>query len=103
MTTTVIGVNDAKAVKRYSANLMVDSARESYFNSHFAGKGENTQAPVQVLLDLSKDAGDTISYDLSLALNNKPTYGDQRIAGRMAPLKFATDTIKIDQIRCGVS
>lgn len=103
MSSTIIGVGDAKAVKRYSANLFVDSAREGYFSSHFTGKGENSMAPIQVLLDLAKDAGDTISYDLSLALNNKPTYGDDRIAGRMAALKFATDTISIDQIRCGVS
>lgn len=103
MSSTIVGVNDAKAVKRYSANLFVDAARESYFNSHFAGKGDNAMAPVQVLLDLAKDAGDTISYDLSLALNNKPTYGDERIANKMAALKFATDTVSIDQIRCGVS
>jgi N4-gp56 family major capsid protein len=82
---------------------MVDQARDGYFDSHFSGKGENTQAPIKVLLDLSKDAGDTISYDLSLALNNKPVYGDEKIAGRMAQLKFATDTISIDQVRCGVS
>lgn len=103
MSQTIIGVNDPKAVKRYSANLFVDSSREGYFDSHFAGKGENTQAPVQVLLDLSKDAGDTITYDLSLSLQNKPTYGDERLAGKMAQLKFATDQVSIDQIRCGVS
>lgn len=103
MSTTVIGINDPKAVKRFSANLFVDSSREGYFDAHFSGKGENTQAPVQVLLDLAKDAGDTISYDLSLALNNKPVYGDEKLAGKMAALKFATDSVKIDQIRCGVS
>ena len=100
---TVIGVNDAKAVKRYSANLFVDSAREGYFDSKFAGKGENAMAPIQVLLDLSKDAGDTISYDLSMQLTNKPVYGDDRLKGKEGALKFATDTIKIDQVRFGVS
>lgn len=103
MTSTVVGINDPKAVKRFSANLFVDSSRESYFNAHFSGKGENTQAPVQVLLDLTKDAGDTISYQLSLALNNKPVYGDERLAGKMGSLKLAVDEVKIDQIRCGVS
>ena len=103
MTTTVIGVNDPKAVKRFSAGLFVDAAREGYFDSRFAAKGEEVSAPIQIMLDLAKDAGDTISYDLSLALANKPTYGDTRIAGKMGALKFATDTVKIDQIRCGVS
>lgn len=100
---TVIGVNDPKAVKRFSANLFVDASREGYFDSHFAGKGENAQAPIQVLLDLSKDAGDTISYDLSMQLSQKPTYGDDRIKGKEAALKFATDTVSIDQIRFSVS
>jgi N4-gp56 family major capsid protein len=103
MSTTVIGVNDAKAVKRFSATLFADAAQESYFGARFAGKGENAMAPIQVLLDLAKDAGDTISYDLSRQLNNKPTYGDEKLAGKMASLKFATDTVHIDQIRCGVS
>lgn len=103
MSTTVIGVNDPKAVKRFSATLFADSARESYFGSRFAGKGENSMAPIQVLLDLAKDSGDTISYDLSLQLKNKPVYGDERLAGKMAQLKFATDTVHIEQIRCGVS
>lgn len=103
MSQTIVGVNDPKAVKRFSANLFVDTAREGYFNSRFAAKGEDAKAPIQIMLDLSKDAGDTISYDLSLALNNKPTYGDTRLAGRMGQLKFATDQVKIDQIRCGVS
>ncbi len=100
---TVVGINDAKAVKRFSANLFVDSSREGYFDGKFAGKGENAQAPIQQLLDLSKDAGDTISYDLSMALNVKPVYGDDRLKGKEGALKFATDTIKIDQIRFGVS
>jgi N4-gp56 family major capsid protein len=103
MSTSIIGVNDAKAVKRYSATLFADSAREGYFGSRFAGKGENTMAPIQVLLDLAKDAGDTISYDLSMQLSNQPTFGDERLAGKMAALKWATDTVHIDQIRCGVS
>lgn len=103
MSSTIIGVNDPKAVKRFSATLFADSARESYFGSRFAGKGENVMAPIQVMLDLAKDAGDTISYDLSLQLKNKPVYGDERLAGKMAQLKFATDQVHIDQIRCGVS
>lgn len=103
MSQTIVGVNDPKAVKRFSASLFVDSNREGYFNSRFASKGENANVPVQIMLDLSKDAGDTISYDLSLQLNNRPVYGDERIAGKMAALKFATDSVSIDQIRCGVS
>lgn len=100
---TVIGVNDPKAVKRFSADLFVETSREGYFSSKFAGKGANPQAPIQVLLDLAKDHGDTISYDLSVQLNNAPVFGDDKLKGKEAALQFATDEVKITQVRCGVS
>jgi hypothetical protein len=49
MSKTVIGLNDAKAVKRYSGNLAVDTARKSYFSKKFMGVGEDSSMPVQML------------------------------------------------------
>lgn len=40
MAKTIIGVGDAKAVKRFSAFLAVDVGRQSYFNRKFMGVGE---------------------------------------------------------------
>lgn len=34
MAQTIIGLNDAKAVKRYSGNLAVDVGRKGYFSEN---------------------------------------------------------------------
>lgn len=100
---TIVGVNDPKARKLWSASLFVDMARESYWQSRFIGKGKDAQTPVQLLTELEKDAGDTIHYDLSVQLRNKPIYGDNIQHGTEENLQFYTDTVQIDQVRCGVN
>ncbi|MCK7581002.1 MAG: hypothetical protein MZV65_38890 [Chromatiales bacterium] len=47
MAKTVVGVNDPKAVKKYSAFLAVDVGRKSYFNKKFMGVGEEAQTPLR--------------------------------------------------------
>lgn len=103
MAQTIVGVNDAKAVKRYSAQLMVDKSREGYFSTRFEGKGATAMTPLQVLTELQSEAGDTINYDLVMQLRNKPIYGDNRLKGNEEALRFYSDSVKIDQVRCGVS
>ena len=39
MARTVIGVGDAKAVKRWSGLLALDVSQKSYFNQRFMGRG----------------------------------------------------------------
>lgn len=103
MAQTIFGLNDAKAVKRWSAALMVDQAREGYFSNRFMGKGENAQTPIQILTNLERDSGDTIKYDLSAQLRNEPVYGDTRQEGTEEDLRFFSDEVKIDQVRGGVN
>lgn len=103
MASTVIGVNDPKAVTRWSASLFVDIARESFYDNTMVGQGENAMAPIVALTDLETKAGDTISYDLNLQLKGKPVHGDVRITGTEEGLRFATDTVKIDLIGKSVS
>lgn len=98
---TTVPVGDPKAVKRWSANLFIDTAKKSYFERKFVGKSDN--AIVQRLTDLESMAGDTITFDLSLQLRKKPIYGDDNAQGKEEELKFATDEIKIDQMRAPVS
>lgn len=98
---TIVGVGDPKAVKRWSANLFLDVRSKSYFEKKFIGTSD--QSVVQRLTDLEADAGDTISFDLSLQLRKRPIYGDDRAQGKSEELKFATDEIKIDQMRAPVS
>lgn len=103
MARTLIGVNDAKAVKRWSAALAVDTSAESYFNSRFIGKGANAKTPIQVLTDLESAPGEQVSYDLLAQLKQAPIEGDNRLEGKEEKQRFYTDTIYIDQARFGVS
>lgn len=101
MTTTVIPFGDPKAVKRWSGNLAVDVAKKSYFERKFIGTDMNSV--IQRKTELERDSGDTISFDLSVQLRGKPTYGDNRVEGKEDQLRFYTDTVKIDQVRHAVS
>lgn len=100
---TIVGLGDAKAVKRYSAFLAVDVGRESYFNRKFMGEGESAQTPIQILPQLENDAGDNITYDLVMQLRMKPVEGDKTLAGKEEDLKFFSDNVFIDQQRGGVN
>lgn len=103
MAATTIGVNDPKAVRRYSAFLAVDVGRESYFNRKFMGVGVEAQTPIQMLPHLENDSGDQISYDLVMQLKMQPIEGDNTLRGKEEDLKFYTDTVFIDQMRGGVN
>lgn len=103
MSRTIIGLNDAKAVKKYSAFLAVDVGRKSYFNRKFMGKGIEAQTPIQMLSQLESDAGEQISYDLVLQLRMQPVEGDNTLEGKEEDLKLYTDQVYIDQARGGVN
>jgi len=103
MAKTIVGLNDPKAVKKFSGQLAVDIARTSYFNKKFMGEGETASAPIQVLRHLENDAGEQITYDLSLQLKMQPVEGDDVLEGQEEDLKFYTDNVFIDQMRQGVN
>lgn len=103
MARTIIGLNDPKAVKKYSAFLAVDVARQSYFNKKFMGVGEDSGMPIQMLPHLENDAGETITFDLSLQLKQAPIEGDNTQEGTEEDLSFYTDQVYIDQARGGVN
>ena len=64
MARTIIGVNDAKAIKKWSGVLAYDTSHKSYFNQRFMARGAEAEVPIQILTDLESDAGEQISYDL---------------------------------------
>lgn len=103
MARTIIGVNDAKAVKRWSGLLAVDASHKSYFNSRFMARGAEAEVPIQILTDLESDAGEQISYDLLAELRMAPVEGEDNLEGKEEQQRFYTDTIYIDQARCGVN
>jgi N4-gp56 family major capsid protein len=103
MARTIVGVNDAKAVKRWATGLAYDTSHKSYFNQRFMGKGADAEVPVQILTDLESDAGEQVSYDLLAELKMAPVEGEDTLEGKEEGQKFYTDTIWIDQARCGVN
>jgi len=100
---TIVGLNDPKAVKKFSAFLAVDVGRKSYFSKKFMGRGVESQTPIQMLPHLENDAGEQITYDLVMQLKMVPVEGDNTLRGKEEDLKFYTDSVYIDQLRGGVN
>lgn len=103
MARTIVGVNDAKAVKRYSGNLALDSSGKSYFGTRFMASGAEAEVPIQILTELESDAGEQITYDLLCELTMAPIEGDDTLEGKEERQRFYTDSVYIDQARCGVN
>jgi N4-gp56 family major capsid protein len=100
---TVVGLNDAKARKLWSTNLVVSIAAESYWQRKYMGAGEETMQPVMLLTDLEREAGQQIQYDLSLQIGGEPAEGDTKVEGTGEQLRFASDSVYINQARKAVS
>ncbi len=103
MARTIVGVNDPKAVKRWSGALALDMSQKSYFNQRFMGRGAQAQTPIQILTDLESDAGESISYDLLAELKMAPIEGEAVLEGNEEQQRFYSDIVYIDQARCGVN
>jgi N4-gp56 family major capsid protein len=101
MATTNIPFGDVKAAKKWSAKLAVDQVKKSYFEKKFVGTDENSI--IQRKTELETDAGDRISFDLSVQLRGETTEGDARLEGKEESLRFYTDEVIIDQTRKSVS
>lgn len=101
MSSTIVPFGDPKAQKRWSASLAVETAKKSYFTRKFVGTDSNSV--IQRKTELESDAGDRVSFDLSVMLRNKPTAGDARVKGKEENLRFYTDEVAIDQLRHAVS
>lgn len=103
MARTIVGLGDPKAVKKFSGMLAVDVARDMYWERKFIGKGATASAPIMQLTELENDAGELITYDLSMQLTQQPIEGDDVQEGTEEGLRFYTDSVYIDQARGGVS
>ena len=100
---TVIGVNDPRARKLWSADLMVSVSRESYWTRKMMGKGESAQTPVFIKTDLESEAGDQVQYDLAVQLTGSGIEGDTKAEGLGQKIGFFTDSVLVDQQRQPVS
>lgn len=95
----LIGVNDPKAIRKYSGLLAVDVPRTSFWGSKFTSRGKTPKAPIQRLDELEDEKGDKIQFDLRLAFRGEPTEGDDIAEDSAEDLKFGTDVVYIDQFR----
>lgn len=103
MARTIVGVNDPKAVKRFAGLMAYDTSMKSYWNQRFMARGAEAEVPIQILTDLETDAGEQIAYDLLAELRMAPVEGEDILEGKEEAQKFYTDTIYVDQARCGVN
>lgn len=97
MAQTNIPFGDVKAQKHWSAMLMQDVVKTSYFTRKFMGKGDNYVIEQKTELEASR--GDRISFDLAVRLRGAPTRGDNRLEGNEENLRFYTDEVIVDQMR----
>lgn len=97
MARTNIAFGDPKAAARWSAVLALDVNHEGFLTNRFVGKGQNFC--IEEKTELEGDAGDTIHFDLRVALVQPPTYGDAPVDGTAEALRHRSDQIHIDQIR----
>lgn len=105
MSRTIVGLNDPKAVKRWRGTLASEVARDSYFQSRMISPGPDAMTPGQKITDLESEAGEQVSYDLSLQLTGTGVDGmtGDKLEGTEEDLSFATGTMYIDQKRHGVN
>lgn len=103
MSRTIVGLNDPKAIKKQSAFLAVDTAVKSYWDATMTGVGEQAHMPVQMLTDLSKQRGDSISFDLVMQLRQMYTEGDETMAGNEEEARFYSDSLLVNQMRHGMN
>lgn len=100
---SVVGVNSARAVKRFSTLLALDVSQESFWGGRFTAIGPEAHVPIQVLTELESEAGDRIQFDLLTELRMAPIEGDNELHGKEEAQKFYTDELLIDQARGGVN
>ena len=111
-----MAISRVQAAKMFGAALFMHTRRQNTFVNMLTGaapkavkadkKKNKTQtepgAPVVMVNDLSKEAGDTVEMDLFHNLGGLPTMGDEKIEGRGESLSKVEFELNIDQGRHNV-
>ena len=96
MALTEFGVNDPQAVKLYSKLTFREALKNTLF-SKFLGTSKNSI--IMRLMELEKDAGDTIKYDLLMQTTGEGVSGNSWMKYNEAPLVYYQDSVVIKQLR----
>jgi len=101
MARTIIGLGDAKAVKRYSVALAEETFKQSFFGRNFFDKNGNNV--VHEIDELERQSGDQVSCDLFTQLTGAGTKGSDNLKGNEEALVAYSQNVWIDQLRHGVN
>ena len=112
MAETVIPYGSPQAVRVQSAGLFAANMQRPTTLNRLTGKlpqqadAENTlrfqsgnELPIVRCMDLSKTAGDEVTFDLINPLSGKPVMGERYAEGRGERLDFSQDSLRINQTR----
>lgn len=99
MSDTLFNINDPQACEHYSARMFEDSIAASYFGSNLMGRGDQSQTPVQLLTEPTRENKGEISYYLNAPLQGQGAYGDDKLEEHES-LDEHRDKICIGEVRC---
>jgi len=101
-TTTTFLTGNALAVKKWSDYLALEAAKKSYFSRFIGSSKEHL---IMLRDELSKGAGDKVTFGLRMKLGSAGVEGDTTFSSDAAAgtgseaLTFHSDSILIDQLR----
>ena len=99
MADTMSDINDPRACEHYSARMFEDSIAASYFGSNLMGRGDQSQTPVQLLTERTRENEGEISCYLDAPLQGQGAYGDDKLEEHES-LDEHRDKICIGEVRC---
>lgn len=100
MAMTEYGPNHPLAVRLWAKRLFVESLRETFID-RFIGTSDKNSI-IQMRDELTKSAGDRVTFGLRLQLIGPGVQGDNTLEGNEEALTTYNDTIIIDQLRHAV-
>lgn len=96
MAQTEYGTNHPLAVKVWSKKLMTQAISKAWVSKFI---GSDTNSLIYQKNELTKSAGDLITYGLRMKLNGDGIAGDATLEGQEEALSTFADTIIINQLR----
>ena len=113
---TVIPYGSPQAVQVQSAGLFAASMQRPTMLNRLTGKlpqqsgaegslrfQSGNELPVVRCMDLSKAAGDEVTFDLINPIGGKPIMGEQYAEGKGDRMDFSQDSLRINQTRKPIS
>lgn len=99
MSVTAYPAGHPLAVQLWAKKLLVESLRSTYFYEFL---GKTSESIIQFRNEISKDAGDRVTYGLRGQLQGAGVAGDGTLEGNEEALATFSDTLVVDQLRHAV-